>query len=142
MTTPNTITMYLYFKDTDQWWNAFVEVGFGHIVCAILTKKNCKMALGMEALDSSLQIGQLNTAEMLDTAHAILKITYELPLKRRRLAYYSARWGLFSCVSLVEYILSLHRISWTPYGLYKKLTSKNISKKNPHIKCVEIVKGK
>ena len=142
--------VYIFFTKSYIWWGIFLKPGFSHVGIALTIDGDDKKIFGVEALDCGLRMAVIDG----DTGASwkerliskmgklrILEVEYNVNEKQKMFSWLTCRWGIFSCVTIPNYILNISPVAWTPYGLFKKLQNKRFLKKNPHILSVKVIKG-
>jgi hypothetical protein len=133
---------WLVFSDSTQWISAFLKPGFSH--CYVLTRDAYNwMVINPELLYLRAEIAPIPANEDLISIwcqpyETVVKLTF----KPRHTMMRFGICGMYSCVTIVRYVLGLQGIkALTPYRLYKKLlTLSDKDLQSMRLANVEVVK--
>lgn len=131
---------WIVFSDSEDWIRYFLKQNFSH--CYVLTKDKFNwMILNPERLYLRTEIAPYPADEdlikiFIKPHETVLKISF---MPRHTTTRFGI-CGMFSCVTLVRYLLGLRIKALTPYSLYKKLVKLDDKKMNKmRLSSVEII---
>lgn len=112
---------FLVFTDSSQWISEWLKPHFAH--CYILQRDQYNwFVLNPERLHLRVEIAPVEaTQDLIKLWCKPTDTVLKLEFKPRHTTIRFGWFGVFSCVTLVRYLLGLKLKALTPYGLYRKL---------------------
>lgn len=116
---------WIVFKHSTHWTQRFLKAGFGH--CYVLTKdkynwytidpRTCRLELQILGYAVNDDVPRIFKSQ---GCNVVKVMAYDV--RKSRLHFKSL--AFINCVGIVKYVLGVKLLAFTPYQLYKKLTTK------------------